>query len=448
MATRARANRLREANKTAQPSPPIPSSASNITVLTRQPVAKAPRPHSKTPDAVVPAATINSLAAFETILSTLITAEVAKSLTSTMKLVIQLGSGGKNHKVIEARRQKIRDLLKGVGDGEVLRLYGEYAKVQIASEKRLTYRLPLVGDEDDRTTVEAEGRRDVSEVPTAADEMVKDTAEEDGVATEEGVHGQGLVVPTEDDDAEMEDAPIMESIETQLTGRDTALSPSPYTPRPMLEGIPCGKHATAERACTTITVQTPEDFPITRIQEVQAQYYPSTHILNMEIHRAANNQVSQLTANIADGSVDHLVINNPRIITALGVHLPPYDKILPQHETRIDETFRIRILPGQRRSDPTAHITGELIPARHAYLYWLDSRGSADPKGPPMATESRMLAKKTGRRAFDIMNEIERYWHMEQGSGGRRYRENRKMYLGEDPGYPGDGEGRCRGMWV
>jgi hypothetical protein len=358
-----------------------------------------------------------------------------------MRTIVQLGGKGNNRALVELRRRKLRELLEGLeGDGKehVVRLYGEYARLQVAGEKRLTYRLPLIGDE---AIVEAGATREVPAVVADLERIMEPTLQlPRWLTVEEEAEGRRLeymdpTFPIVEEDSEMEDAPVIQSIEAPHTGRDTALSPSPDMPLPTPLGVRCDEHTTADTTCTMITVQNLEDFWLQRVQEVQAQYYPSTQILAMQIHRADNNTVTKVTADIADGSVDQLQINNPRIIAALGVHLPSYDSILLQAEDRIDETYKIRVLPGQRRNDPKAVLIGELIPARHAFLYWLDSRKSADPKGPPTATEARMLARKVGRRALDVMNEIERYWKLEQGSGGRHYRENRVKYLGEDPEY-------------
>jgi hypothetical protein len=360
-----------------------------------------------------------------------------------MRTIVQ--HGGKNRHLLEARRQKLRELLESIGNEEAARLYGEYARMQVASEKRVTYKLPLMEDEEDGTIVEAGEIRDDAEAAGEEGTMRRmlQTAVELGELTvEEALQGAELINLVGNQD-EMEDATVVQSIETQATNQDIAPSPSA-----MPAGITCDKHTTADTVCTMITIQNPDDFPLKRVQEVQAQYYPSTLILAMQIHRDDTGSVTQVTADIADGSVDQLQINSPRLLAAIGVHLPPYDSIVLQPEPRVDETYKIRILPGQRRHDPKAYIVGELIPARHAFLYWLDSRKAADPKGLPTAAEARMLAKKIGRKGLDVMGEVMQYWKLEQGSGGRHYRENRLKYLGEDPSYPEGPEVMPRNMWM
>jgi hypothetical protein len=421
--------------------------------------------------------------------------------------------GGKNRRLLEPRRQKLRELLREIGNGEVMRIYGEYARRQVASEKRVTYRLPLVGDEDimgDGVIGDAEANRDDEEAEAVGSETVIEytdekerTAEVEGEAQVEGqaeeeeeeaemertaepeeieqdntdersvhsrmptgeavdgdtemeeeqtdersVQSQELTAKVVEEDTEMEDADVVQSIEIQPTNGETSLSPSQHTLPPIPAGFLCDKHTTADVNCTTITIENPEAFPVSRIQEVQALYYPVTRILNMEIHRDDTGTVTELTADVADSLVDRLVINDPRIITALGVREPPYIIIQAQVETRMDETYTIQFLPQQRPRNRSSYVRGELIPARHAYLYWLDSRKSADPKGPPTATEARILATKISRRALDVFEEIERYWHMEQGGGGKKFRDDRMKYLGEDPSYPEGGEGRSMSMWV
>jgi hypothetical protein len=390
-----------------------------------------------------------------------------------MRTIVQ--HGGKNRHLLEPRRQKLRDLLEGMGN-EAVRLYGEYARMQVASERRVTYKLPLNREDEERaeeeemlTRLEVQKAAELRELSEERDVQQKDpicqavdqdtgegemvmmlqTAVELGEYTlEEALEEQELINKITNRDTEMENATVIQSIETQPTDRESPVSPSPQAASPRPAGITCDKHTTTDTVCTMTTIRNFDDFPLKRVQEVQAQYYPSTLILAMQIHRDDTGSVTQVTADIADGSVDQLQINNPRLLTAIGVHLPHYDSILLQPEPRVDETYKICILPGQRRNDPNAYIVGELIPARHAFLYWLDSRNAADPKGQPTAAEARMLARKIGRRGLDVMNEIERYWNLEQGNGGRHYRENRMKFLGEDPSYPKDKEVKSRNMWM
>ncbi|KAF2628275.1 hypothetical protein BU25DRAFT_43011 [Macroventuria anomochaeta] len=186
-----------------------------------------------------------------------------------------------------------------------------------------------------------------------------------------------------------------------------------------------------------IPITNPSAFPIQRLQEVQAQYYPSTHVTNMLVHKTPSGPITKVAADIQDGSVNHLFIRDTRLINALGLALPAFDTInLDTTQLRLDETFTIDIFPGQRPNEVDEWIMGDLVSARHAYLYWLDERRSADPRSPPYAAEAKAIARKTGRRYPDVMREIEGVWKLEQGSNGREYRENRVRYLGENPTYP------------
>lgn len=186
-----------------------------------------------------------------------------------------------------------------------------------------------------------------------------------------------------------------------------------------------------------IPVTNPSAFPIERLREVQEGRQPSTHVVAMLVHKTPTGAITQVTADIQDGSINHLIIRDLRIINALGFAAPEFDTIeFDSTKLRLDETFTVNIFPGQRPDRLENWIMGELLSVRHAYLYWLDERCTADPRAPPFAAEARAIARKTGRRWPDVMNEIERVWGLEQSRGGKEYRDNRVRYLGEDPTYP------------
>jgi hypothetical protein len=183
-------------------------------------------------------------------------------------------------------------------------------------------------------------------------------------------------------------------------------------------------------------VRNPEDFPIDRLQSVQAQYYPSAKVINVCTHRDSNGVVVRVTADLQDGPVNHFVIDEARIITGLGLRGGVNDNIfLHKASFKPDETFTFKILHGQHARNLHALIVGRFQSARHAYLYWLDLRRSTDPKHGPFVLEARHLANQLGRRVFDVWGEIDRYWRHEQGSGGRKFRQDRLHNLGEDPVY-------------
>jgi hypothetical protein len=183
-------------------------------------------------------------------------------------------------------------------------------------------------------------------------------------------------------------------------------------------------------------VTNPEDFPVHRLQTVQAQYYPSTKVPNMLVHHDSNGDVFQVTADLEDGPVNFIMINDARIISALGICEGTNDTIkLQEDEFRKDETFIVSVDSRAELKNLDNFAFGELQSARHAYLHWLDHRGAADPRRPPYIQEARMLAVKLGRRAPDVWREIDGYWELEHGKEGRKYREGRMKYLGENPIY-------------
>ncbi|KAJ4374527.1 hypothetical protein N0V86_007396 [Didymella sp. IMI 355093] len=195
-------------------------------------------------------------------------------------------------------------------------------------------------------------------------------------------------------------------------------------------------------ATLAIPVTNPFAFPVERLREVQEGRQPSTHVVDMLVHKTPSGPITQVTADTQDGSINHLFIRDPRIIDALGFAAPDFDTInLDTTKLRLDETFTIKVFSGQRPDRLENWIMGELVSGRHAYLYWLDERWTADPRGAPFAAEARAIARKTGRRWPDVMNEIEHVWELERGRGGNEYRNNRIKYLGEDPTYP-ESEGR------
>lgn len=192
-----------------------------------------------------------------------------------------------------------------------------------------------------------------------------------------------------------------------------------------------------------ISITNPSAFPIQRLQEVQSQRQPSTHVTDMWCHKTPSGPITQVTADLQDGSINHLFIRDERWISALGLAAPDFDTIqFDATKLRLDETFTIRVFPGQRTRKLEEWIMGELVGARHAYLYWLDERQCADPRCAPYAAEAKAIARKTGRRWPDVMREIEQVWTLEQGGDGREYKENRAKYLGEDPRYPAGAEER------
>ncbi|KAF2130312.1 hypothetical protein P153DRAFT_417818 [Dothidotthia symphoricarpi CBS 119687] len=350
----------------------------------------------------------------KTELDALLDGSTRKDLINTMNQITWYGH--RKSKALDLCREKLREI---VTQNEAVRLlYNDYARLQTESEKRKSYQLPVFEETYDNTANKAQ----TEDIAARLEDTRKSTAQSKTVM-------QGPASPQ---------LPIT-ATKTLAKVRQTPIS-----------GQHCGQHSTFSNHCSIIPITNLEEFPIQRIQEVQAQRYPSTKILAMWSHRDNNGVIRQVTADIDGGSIDHLIINDPRIITALSVREGLQDKLSwDDSELKMDETFTIHVLPGQRPKNLKAWIVGELRSARHAYLYWLDHRRSADPKAAPYAQEARVLATKLGRRAPHVFSEIMNVWGKEQGPNGRRYRQNRLRCLGEDPQYVEDAEKKVllMSMW-
>jgi hypothetical protein len=375
-------------------------------------------------------------------------------------------------------------------------LYNVYATAQVLTEKRTTYRLPVfqgldigegnkeTGEQDDlhrlgthtevdtgtdgsplpqKTKAKAQAAQQIEQARDKGAEMQKEdsnaiTAHEESVADivfalHQDNHGTGIVVTMQTVQVEpasqrtrayqsIESVMALAQLGNQVDALEVAVS---LTATPMATSL-----LQVDQASTQLTrsgspseqhlgitpVSNPEAFPVRRIQGVQAEYYPAAHFVNLWTYRDVKGEVVQVTADMQDGPVNHVLIDDARIITALGLRQGTNDTIsLLEESFRSNETFTIHILPGQRIKNLEAFVVGRLQSARHAYLHWLDSRGSADPKHAPYVHEARRLAKQLDRRALDVWKEVDGAWQLEQGSGGKRYRENRLRYLGEDPVY-------------
>ena len=466
---------------------------------------------------------IKSLAELKAEIQARLPDTAAKDFMNTVNHITRLG--GRKPKALEARLEKLRDIV--MRNRHITPLYNAYAAMQAEIEKRLTYKLPLfpelmseAGDEEGSGNTQADGAEDMY----GSDKVERDDIAErrnvlEGHITNDNTfplallekvaqveHTRGDVHMSRQNNARSEEdtetqslAPLVDGTmdehggsqknighignnaadklregfqstkksigqqgpkihpvefdlvraigtasspraqpqSSQLTDVQQELSAAQQASRcsqPTLSGHNCDQHTTGH--CSFIPVQNPEDFPVHRIQEVQAQYYPSTRITRMWVHRDANGIVTQVTADLDGGSVDHLLINNARLISALGFRLASQDVLSIQpSELHIDETFNIKILPRQPRNDPKAWLVGELLPARHAYLYWLDSRRSTDPRTPPSMQEARTIASLLGRRMPDVWREVKKMWSLEQGGGAKYFRANREKCLGESPSY-------------
>ncbi|KAI4624693.1 hypothetical protein J4E83_004369 [Alternaria metachromatica] len=397
-----------------------------------------------------PPTTSSSLTIFEPRLFAVMPEAAAHELINTMRLILTRG-GQKKH-LLALWTQRIKDILQRLEIREVIRVYNEFATAHDHREERLSYKLPLVEEL-------AEEKEEAEKVDEAHDNIGSHGAPEEIVredaAADDALQKKARSEVAQDLDVHMENLPLarnLQPVTIEHANPKTALSPPSSSPVPphapiVSGGVACERHPPG--TCTVVRIHDFNAFPMTKVQEIQADYYPRAIIIAMCVHRDNNNQVTQVAASMDNGPVNFLLISDPRIITFLGFGQPPYDRICLQPNLRLDETYQIYMYPGVASRDSKAWRVGELVSARHAYLYWLDTRQTADPKAPPTVAEARILAPKIGRRAKDVWEEIERCWNLEQGSSGKRYRENRMEYLGEDPEYPEGEERRSRrSMWV
>ncbi|CAO2655491.1 Nn.00g042940.m01.CDS01 [Neocucurbitaria sp. VM-36] len=461
-----------------------------------------------------------SLADYRAEIEALLSDDVAKEFTNTVNHIIRLG--GRKPKLLEARRAKLHDLV--MRNKQIVSLYNAYATLQLGSEKRLTYRLPLFLELEPNEYGEMQlgehglMSRKVGDTALEAEKMSSMVYTDPSVPREKSLEQAPQAVdraniqregytPQEDEPNMTRDAEQASITMRRINEIGGAVSCPTYgrvgqprmhhhienIPMPPVQAHLVGRVATSEfaevehkgsrpvrldqeppatvdtcrsvqssphrqnydqngisRRSIIVPVQNPEEFPTQRIQEVQSQYYPYTKIVAMWVHCDAKGTATQVTADVDSGSIDHVLINDARLISALGLREGHQDTIsLDDSKFRADETFTINVLPDQQTKDPKAWIIGELVSARHAYLYWLDHRRSADPKVPPYTQEAKVLARQLGRRTPEVWREVRDMWALEQSGGGRRFREHRGKYLGENPSYPlGEERSPSVSMWV
>ncbi|KAH7396954.1 hypothetical protein DE146DRAFT_764282 [Phaeosphaeria sp. MPI-PUGE-AT-0046c] len=412
-----------------------------------------------------------------------------KEFTKTADNLVRLGN--KKPKLVHPRRQKLQNII--ANHPHVARLYNDYAAKHAESERRLTYRLPVFadleqqginkGDNDDKQDESLESR------PAPGNSMqtsITKHASGPGKAlqqTEEVIDKGTEVAQTNElrsdmqsngreagesraySSTDMMNIPILPRAEArpvlqrrhvhfapEVTERQeqpsTTVEPT-KTPDAVVHTIPTKDaprtvvpqgpapqpvHPMTHTQITPVT--NPEAFPVGRIQSVQAQYYPSASIVNIFTHSDTNGEVIRVAADMQDGPVNHFTIHDRHIITALGLREGKVDRIAINEDAfRLHETFTITIPPHQHVKNVNNFVIGELQSARHAFLHWLDHRGCTDPGCPPFAQEVRIIAGQLGRRAHDVWKDIDSYWQLEQGSGGKLYKNNRLEYLGEDVRY-------------
>lgn len=203
-----------------------------------------------------------------------------------------------------------------------------------------------------------------------------------------------------------------------------------------------------------IPIMNPEDFPLWRIRVIQEQRFPSAKIVRMWSHVNTDGEVIQVTADMQDGPVNHLKIDDAHIIDGLSLRKGRND-VLEEDDgvLNIDETYNIVAASTPQARKISTFLSGKLVLGRHAYLYWLDRRGSADPKSKPVTMEARIIAAQTGRRAKDVWDEISEYWILENQKPDKYVRTHRSEFIGEDPTYTeqqeqeGTERMKAMGMW-
>ena len=375
---------------------------------------------------------------------------------------------GRKPSGVEGRRKKLREIVSH--NLQIVPLYNALAVRLASTQSQPKYRLPVFLDLEDGRIADDEGS----------------SAKESGLVVHDAV---GLVP---------EDLPVIEKVlvgEAQVLNRDEVIiqgdpqvtiardSSRAAVGKPHFDGTSAidqqrtgsntpeqgisgkGKqkeitlatpdkpfHGDASKYTrqTIITqVQNPEVFPIERIQDIQALYYPSAKITAMRVFGTKLGSDIIVTAEMERGPFNHILINDSRLINALGLNKEPHDTLVLQpSEFRVNETFMILPFSTHNPENMKISLVGEMVPARHAFLHWLDSREFADPKRPPFVQEANRLAVALKRRAPDVWREIDEYWNLEQGAGGKRYRMQRERYLGEDPKYPDSEEKKpAYGMW-
>jgi hypothetical protein len=462
----------------------------------------------------------NSIAEMRSQIEGLLDETTRREFTNTVNTITRLGN--RKPKFVEPRRQKLCDIV--TANRQVVQLYNVYATAQVATEKRLTFRLPIFRDLDTAEKIHELGKKgDVYGIEAHAeheDEINRSLAQLEAETTNQAVQ---QIVQAQDKDAknqsfgrqegtciikvraeikkEIDGSPALQEAELQgakTTGQvaqqigraqekdddmqqkncdppvingDGEINNTPHNDqknhrRGMLGAMqitddgaivnrlrrhqprksvrvfeqlsdqtkapeqlvsPIGTSAAdpilrTDQKPSRLTwfglptkshlditpITNPEAFPLQRIQVVQSHHYPSAKLVGMWTHRDLNGEVIQVTADMQDGPVNHFLIDDARIVTALGLRKGMNDTIsLLDEVLRFDETFTIRLLPNQCIKSLKDFVVGRLQPARHAYLYWLDSRGSADPKYGPYVHEARRLANQLGRRALDVWEEID-----------------------------------------
>ena len=328
---------------TPAPTPPLNTTAPETNAMQTPKTYRRKRPPT----------TSRSLTVFEPRLFAIMPKAAANELINTMRLILTRG-GHKKH-LLELWSQRIKDLLKRLGNNEVVRVYNEFATAHDHREERLTFKLPLVdelAEEKEETEKVDEAHEDIG-IHDAPENTIGENAAADNV-----LQKKARFEVAQDSDVHMEDLPLarnLQPVTIEHASPKTAVLPPPSSPVPppapfVSAGVACERHPPG--TCTVVRIHDFNAFPVTKIQEVQADYYRSAIIIAMCIHRDNNNQVTQVAASMDNGPVNFLLINDPRIIAFLGFRQPTYDPICLQPNPRLDETYQIYMYPGLASRDP------------------------------------------------------------------------------------------------
>jgi hypothetical protein len=95
---------------------------------------------------------------------------VARELISAMRMILTLG--GRRKQLLDMRRQNIKDLLRKMGNAKVVGVYNEFAIAHDKTEKRVSFRLPVIED------LEGEGRQ--RKRTSISNSMVREKLTQDG----------------------------------------------------------------------------------------------------------------------------------------------------------------------------------------------------------------------------------------------------------------------------
>ncbi|KAF2635419.1 hypothetical protein P280DRAFT_523143 [Massarina eburnea CBS 473.64] len=190
-------------------------------------------------------------------------------------------------------------------------------------------------------------------------------------------------------------------------------------------------------ASSTITgyfdIVNPTRFELPRIRNLLRQY-PNCSVAGMEVV-VEDNHIIRAVMTLHDGPVDNVLIIDHSIFSRMGLGEDMgnnFTKIYwSETENKIVPSMVLRIHTEQVEE---GNKMGFLEVPRHSYLHWLNLRRRQFPHSPPTEEECYDLAKKLGYMDMeDLKKELMDVWDRENGP--LRYKENRALWLGDNPTY-------------